>query len=73
MDSLWVIFWCPAPVISLEGKKEERPALEGAVGHIGNSLLDSYWRVVQKDNLNSCLEQPPSSSRATSFLALGAI
>lgn len=69
MDSLWVIFWCPAPVISLEGKKEERPALEGAVGH----MLDSYWLVVQKDNLNSCLEQPPSSSRAASFLALGAI
>lgn len=73
MDSLWVVLWCPAPAISLEGKKEERPALEGAVGHIGNILLDSYWLVVQKDNLNSYLEQPLASSRAASFLAVGAV
>lgn len=68
MDSLWVIFWCPAPAISPEEKKEERSALEVATGNIGNILLDSYWLVVQKDNLSPGLRQPLASPRSASFL-----
>lgn len=69
MDPLWVIFWCPAPVVSLQEKKEERSALEVAMGNIGNILLDSYRRVVQKDNLSPGLQHPLASTRAASFLA----
>lgn len=69
MDSLWVIFWCPAPAISPEEKKEERSALEVAMGNIGNILLDLYWLVVQKDNVSPGLQQPLASPRAAAFLA----
>lgn len=64
MDSLWVIFWCPAPAISPEEKKEERSALEVAMGNIEKILLDSYWLAVQKDNFSPGLQPPLASSRA---------
>ena len=69
MDSLWVIFWCPAPVISPEEKKEERSALEVAMGNIGNILPDSYWLVVQKGKSSPGLQQQLALPRAASFLA----
>lgn len=69
MDLLWVIFWCPDPAVSPEEKKEERSALEVAMGNIGNILLDSCWLVVQKDNLSPGLQRTLASPRAASFLA----